>query len=148
MITQGSTSAATLIRPKRECRNPACFDWAQECEAEECASCGWQLALTTDDDVALKMPSGEWALVDVQDLLSTGSEMRMKAWALRLCVAARSHRGIEEPSLPCCCGDGFATAAHLAEELDDGRCRYCDGSGIITLEIARRRCAIKQGDQA
>jgi hypothetical protein len=147
MTTDGSTSAATLTRPKRECRNPACFSWAQECDDEMCESCGWQLALTTDDDVALKMPNGEWALADVQDVLSTGSEMKIKAWALRLCVKARSHRGVDDPSLKCCCGDGFATTAHLPDELSDGRCRYCDGTGVITLDIARRQCAMQHGDQ-
>lgn len=149
MDQQGSSPTATPTRDQRECRNPSCFQWAQAVNdaPSECSSCGWELASVLDTDVALRMPNNQWALADVQDVLATGSEMKMKAWATRLQVKARSHHGISEPSLRCPCGDGFATSVHAADELNEGRCRYCDGTGIITLEIARRQCAMRPGDE-
>jgi len=149
MMNQGSSSAATLSPPRLECRNPACFEWARGRTdgLKDCSSCGWQLAAVSADDVALRTPSGEWALADVQGVLGVGAELKIKAWATSLQVRARAHHGISDPSLPCECGDGLATGLHAASELDDGRCRYCDGTGTITIEIARQRCSMRTCDE-
>ena len=132
-------AATTINRPTLECRNPACFAWAQPANKTNgtCDDCGWELATVTDTDTALRMPNGQYALVDCADLLATGDELRMKAWATRLRVRANGH-ALDHYELPCVCWHGKATAKHTFEDLNsEGRCRYCEGTGTITLAAAR-----------
>lgn len=142
-MTARHRGPALLVQPadQLECRNPACFSWGETNHDQEggysCNVCGWQLASTASYDVALRTSDGDWALVDRQEVLARGTELAMRAWAVRLQVRCKGH-GSEHYEQPCVCLRGYPTFQFSARDVDDaGRCRYCHGAGVITLHAAR-----------
>lgn len=142
-MTARHTGTAILTRPADwlECRNPACFSWgatnADQERPDRCRDCSWQLASARAYDVALQTSDGDWALVDRQEVLSRGSELTIRAWAVRLQVRSNGH-GKDHYEQPCVCLHGYPTFQFGARDVDDaGRCRYCHGAGVITLHGAR-----------
>jgi hypothetical protein len=129
---------ALAERPRSlECRNTACHLWAVEVEPRDrhdrCLFCGWQLAPVDAQDIALQTEGDEWAVVDVQEIIARGREVCMRALAIRLTVQRLGHN---KPDYwePCVCDYGRPTPAHAHEDVtDDGGCRYCAGTGRITL---------------
>ena len=139
-MTVAEATHPALTASASECRNPACFEWGAPLltPATNCGTCGWQLARVTDGDVALRTPHGYWALVDAQEVLATGAELPMRAWAIRLRVRALGHCNDTLVALRCVCFDGTPTRRHAATDVDvNGACRYCAGTGTITVEAAR-----------
>lgn len=144
----GQTALAE--RPRNlECRNPACHLWAVEVAPREhhdrCLFCGWQLAPTDAQDIALATDTAEWVVADPQEIVSRGSELRMRAFATRLTVKRLGHNrpGYAEP---CVCHPDTPIALHGPDDRDiDGNCLYCGGAGEVSVEAAnawhpRRAC--------
>lgn len=124
-----------------ECRNTGCPLWAEALERRDdygrCLFCGWQQVGVAAQDVAVETCDGDWAVVDQQEIVMRGREFAMRALAVRLTVRRVGHAG-EDCHADCVCDHGLPAAGSDRRDFTaDGLCRYCDGSGVITLAAAR-----------